>query len=225
MSSVLVVAAHPDDEVLGCGGTIARHISNGDNVTVQFMTNGVSARNDANCVEVEKRKQSAQTALNILGVHSENIFFEDFPDNKMDTVPLIDVAKSIEVLLNKVMPEIVFTHFSDDLNVDHRITHQAVMTACRPQSHSPVKEIYCYEVMSSTEWNSHSKSKFNPNRYVNITEFWDKKALSLKAYSQEMRDFPHSRSFLALEALGTLRGATVGLCKAEAFQIERVINI
>lgn len=223
MNSILIVAAHPDDEVLGCGGTIARHISHGDKVIIHFMTDGVSARGYDNKEEVRFRKKSALIALNELGVDAANVTFSNFPDNQMDIVPLIKVAKSIEELLIKFKPRVVYTHFSDDLNVDHRITHQAVMTACRPQSHSSVKEIYCYEVMSSTEWNSYNQNKFNPNQYINISNFWSKKLAALNAYSQEMRAFPHSRSLEAIEALAIWRGASVGLNKAEAFQIERII--
>ncbi|WP_261903491.1 PIG-L deacetylase family protein [Vibrio fortis] len=225
MNSILIVTAHPDDEVFGCGGTIARHISNGDKVAIHFMTDGVSARDYDNSVEAQIRKESALIALNELGVDADNVTFGDFPDNQMDTVPLIKVAKSVEESLAKVKPRIIYTHFSDDLNVDHRITHQAVMTACRPQSHSTVKEIYCYEVMSSTEWNSHSQNKFNPNKHINIDDFWSKKLAALNAYSRELRAFPHSRSIEAIEALAIWRGASVGLNKAEAFQIERIIEV
>ncbi|OOE85048.1 PIG-L deacetylase family protein [Salinivibrio sharmensis] len=224
MKSVLIIAAHPDDEVLGCGGTIAKHIHNGDKVSIKFMTNGVAARPGIEDRDVEKRKQSALKALDVLGVEEENIVFGEFPDNSMDILPLIEVVKSIEKIVEEVNPEIIYTHFSNDLNIDHRISHQAVMTACRPQSSSPVKEIYCYEVLSSTEWNSYTCSKFNPNKFVSITQFWQKKSEALYAYHQEMRDFPHSRSFETVEALATLRGAIVGLQKAEAFQIERIIE-
>ena len=222
MKSILVIAAHPDDEVLGCGGTIAKHIDNGDRVSVIFMTNGVSARCDAGEQESILRQQSAKSALNILGVSS--IYFEDCPDNMMDKLPLIEVVKKIELVINSVIPEIIYTHFSDDLNIDHRITHQAVMTACRPQCGHPVKEIYCFEVPSSTEWNSYSSNKFNPNFFIDINEFWSKKERALLEYKQEMRAFPHSRSIKAIEALSILRGANVGLEKAESFQIERIIK-
>ncbi|QUM77850.1 PIG-L family deacetylase [Moritella sp. 24] len=222
MKSILVVAAHPDDEVLGCGGSIARHIDNGDSVSVIFMTNGVSARCGSGDKESIIRQQSATSALNILGVSS--IFFEDCPDNMMDKLSLIEVVKKVELVINKVNPEIIYTHFSDDLNIDHRITHQAVMTACRPQCAYSVKEIYCFEVPSSTEWNSYSSHKFNPNFFVDISDFWSKKEKALLEYKEEMRAFPHSRSIKAIEALAILRGANVGLEKAESFQIERIIK-
>jgi LmbE family N-acetylglucosaminyl deacetylase len=222
MNKILVVAAHPDDEVLGCGGTIARHISEGDVVTVAFMTNGVSARNNGSDDNQLARKTAADLALSILGV-SNSCYF-DYPDNSLDTVPLIDLAKTIESVVGRYQPNIIYTHFSDDLNVDHRLTHQAVMTACRPQAWCSVKQILCFEVLSSTEWNSYSKNKFNPNKFVNIEQFWLQKKSALEAYSEEMRSHPHSRSMEAVEALAVLRGAIVGLKKAESFQIERIIE-
>ncbi|MCL1093802.1 PIG-L deacetylase family protein [Shewanella kaireitica] len=221
-NSVLVVVAHADDEVLGCGGTIARHVKHGDLVTVVFMTDGVSSRLNSNAELGDIRNNAANNALSILGV--ENVHSYAFPDNKMDSVPLLEVAQAIEKVLNVCNPNIIYTHFSHDLNVDHRVTHQAVLTACRPQHWSSVKEIYTFEVLSSTEWNSKSLIQFTPQKIVNITGFWDKKLMALKCYSNEMRDFPHSRSYECVEALAILRGATYGVNKAEAFQIERIIS-
>jgi LmbE family N-acetylglucosaminyl deacetylase len=219
---VLVVVAHPDDEVLGCGGTIAKHIETGDDVSIVFMTNGESSRNDSLLESISSRSYSCKQALKELGVNK--VINYDFLDNQMDSVSLLAVAKSVEEAIDKHQPSIVYTHFSEDLNVDHRITHQAVMIACRPQSWSPVKEVYCFEVLSATEWNSHSKSKFNPNKFIDISKFWDCKVNAMKKYSNELRPFPHSRSIETIEALSVYRGATVGLRKAEAFQIERIIE-
>jgi LmbE family N-acetylglucosaminyl deacetylase len=218
---ILVIAAHSDDEVLGCGGTIAKHIANGDSVTVMFMTDGVSSRglNDDNA---NFRVNASIQAMDILGVKDIRQF--NFPDNKMDSIPLYEVVKDIEEVINNIQPNIIYTHYSDDLNVDHRITHQAVMTACRPQVWCSVKQIFCFEILSSTEWNSYSKSKFNPNKFINIDQFWLLKKSALEAYSKEMRPHPHSRSMEAVEALAVLRGSTVGLKKAESFQIERIIE-
>lgn len=220
-NSVLVVAAHSDDEVLGCAGTIARHVESGDQVTVVFMTDGVSSRLNSNAELGEIRNDAAINALNILGVESVHSYA--FPDNKMDSVPLLDVAQAIEKVLNVCNPNIIYTHFPHDLNVDHQVTHQAVLTACRPQYWSSVKEIYTFEVLSSTEWNSRALIQFSPQKIVNITDFWDKKLMALKCYSNEMRDFPHSRSYECVEALAIYRGATFGLNKAEAFSVERQI--
>lgn len=220
--AVLVIAAHPDDESIGCGGTIAKHVLAGDDVAVVFMTNGESSRENTISANITNRSKDCDEALKVLGIN--NVLNFDFPDNMMDQVPLLEVTKSIETAIYKFKPSIVYTHFAEDLNVDHRITHQAVMTACRPQSWSPVKSIYCFEVLSATEWNSNTKSKFNPNRFVDISDVWPTKLLALDKYSKELRPFPHSRSIETIEALSIYRGATVGLKKAEAFQIERIIE-
>jgi len=219
---VLIIAAHPDDEVLGCGGTIVKHVLGGDHVSIVFMTNGESSRDNILLDNITSRSKDCKEAIEVLGIKSVMNF--DFPDNMMDQVPLLEVTKSIESAIDRFKPSVVYTHFSEDLNVDHRITHQAVMTACRPQSWSPVKSIFCFEVLSATEWNSHTKSKFNPNKFVDVSDVWPTKLLALEKYSKEMRVFPHSRSIETVEALSIYRGATVGLKKAEAFQIERIVE-
>ncbi|WP_448546861.1 PIG-L deacetylase family protein [Thalassotalea fusca] len=221
--SVLVVSAHSDDEALGCAGTIAKHIANGDDVHVVFMTNGVSSRDTQHLHQIEAvtRKSAAQSALEVLGVkHFTQL---DFPDNQMDSIPLLNVAQAIEKVIANVSPSMVYTHFLNDLNVDHQITHKAVMTACRPQTWSSVNKVLSFEVLSSTEWNSPSLSAFRPQYIVNITNFWDLKCKALQQYSEEMRAFPHSRSFECVQALATLRGASNGFEKAEGFFVERIL--
>lgn len=218
-NQILVIAAHSDDETLGCGGTIVKHINDGDQVTVMFMTDGVSSRETEG--DENFRVSASNQAMEILGV--KDIRQSDFPDNKMDSVTLLDIVKVIELVIDDIKPNIVYTHYRHDLNIDHQITHQAVMTACRPQSWLSVKEIYTFEVLSSTEWNSRSLTSFTPQKIVNITDFWSIKVKALECYSKEMRSFPHSRSYECVEALAILRGATFGLNKAEAFTIERLI--
>lgn len=218
---VLVVAAHPDDEVLGCGGTIAWHIANGDQVSVAFMTEGVASRVMVNDVDGEQRAGAAANAMEMLGVNDVRQF--DFPDNKMDSVSLLDVVQIVEKVIQDITPSIIYTHFAHDLNVDHRITHSAVMTACRPQSCSSVKKILSFEVLSSTEWSSVSQPAFLPQYIVDISSYWNKKLQALRCYHEEMRPFPHSRSYECIEALATLRGATQGMKKAEAFFVERIL--
>ena len=220
--SILVVASHPDDEVIGCGGTIAMHIAAGDQVAVVFMTNGESSRGEAISDNISRRNKECDEALKVLGI--KNVMKFDLPDNMMDQVPLLDVIKKVEAAIDKFNPSLIYTHFSDDLNVDHRITHQAVITASRPQSWSTVRSIFLFEVLSATEWNSNSKPKFNPNKFVDISDFWPTKLLALEKYNKELRPFPHSRSIKTIEALSIYRGATVGLNRAEAFQVERIIE-
>jgi len=219
--NVLVVVAHADDESLGCGGTIARHIDEGDNVGIIFMTNGVSSRLEVDSCEVEKRQSAMTRAMEQLGVKDITCF--DFPDNKMDSLPLLNITQSIEGVIDTFQPNIVYTHFSHDLNIDHRITHQAVMTACRPQKHSSVKTILTFEILSSTEWNSPSFKTFTPQYFVDINKYWDKKLQALYCYKEELRVFPHSRSIECIEALAIYRGCTNGMKKAEAFHVERII--
>ena len=221
-NTVLVVAAHADDEALGCGGTIAKHIAAGDQVEVIFLTNGVSARVYHNHDDTAQRSLASIKAMKALGV--TNIHPFNFPDNKMDTVPLLDIVKVIEQIINNVEPNIIYTHFIYDLNIDHQVTHKAVMTACRPQQHSSVKKILTFEVLSSTEWNSSALPQFNPQYIIDIADYWETKVQALQCYQEEMRTFPHSRSIECVEALATLRGATHGFAKAEAFFVERILE-
>jgi len=221
MNTVLVVVAHPDDEVLGCGGVIAKHIVQGDSVHILFMTDGVASRNESKNNAVE-RLAAAQDAAQILGINS--FVNADFPDNKMDSIPLLDVVKEIEDQITQLQPEIIYTHHIGDLNIDHQVTHKAVMTACRPQPDFCVKEIYAFEVLSSTEWNTPGVEVFSPNVFIDITDYIDIKKQALEVYSKEMRQPPHSRSIDNVLRLNTFRGNSVGMKYAEAFMILRVIR-
>ena len=147
---ILVVAAHPDDEVLGCGGTMARHAKNGDKVHIVFMSDGVNSRENVKYNEENERREYAKKASEILGAQTPKFF--DFPDNMMDTVPLLEIVKELEVYIQELQPNIVYTHYKGDLNIDHQITYQAVMTACRPTPRSSITQIYLFEILSSTEW-------------------------------------------------------------------------
>ncbi|WP_100256936.1 PIG-L deacetylase family protein [Reinekea forsetii] len=212
--TVLVVAAHSDDEALGCGGTMAKHVAHGDDVHVLFMTDGVGSRTIVNS-EVSSRLNSAQKALDIIGVKSMNNL--DFPDNKMDTVALLNVTQAIEKRIHELHPEIIYTHHMGDLNIDHQITHKAVMIACRPQPDFCVKEIYAFEVLSSTEWQTPGLMPFIPNVFVDITNYMQIKMKVLDAYKLEMHDAPHSRSIENVSQLNKFRGNSVGVYSAESF--------
>jgi len=224
--SIMVVAAHPDDEVLGCGGSIAKYTESGSDVHVVFLADGVLSRKKSNQTGVdaiEIRRLAAKKACKILGVKS--VSFEEFPDNRLDTVSLLDLTQVIEGYINKHKPECIFTHHSGDLNVDHRLMHEAVMTACRPQVGQSVKSILCFEVASSTEWRSPSSHNgFSPNWFIDISESLEKKVLALEAYKIEMRNWPHPRSIKAIRHLAHWRGATIGVDAAEAFVMERHIS-
>jgi len=220
--SVLVVAAHPDDEVIGCGGIIARHVAEGDMVHVVFMANGVAARGQNNSVELQDRNQARDAAQSILGV--AHWYALDFPDNRMDSVPLLGVVQALEQIIEEVQPRRVYTHHKGDLNVDHCVTHQAVMTACRPVPGSSVREILTFEVMSSTEWAAPGVMPFVPNAFIDISAYLPKKLEALTAYGMEMRPSPHSRSVAHIVALARHRGNCVGIEAAEAFEMVRIME-
>lgn len=217
--NVLVVVAHPDDEVLGCGGTIALHAKGGDVVYVLFLTSGVGSRKETTVEELPKRAEAAGLAHSKLRVH--HIKTCGFPDNQLDDESILIIVQDIEEVIQVCNPSVVYTHHAGDLNVDHQICHRAVMTACRPLPGSNIRRIYGIEVLSSTEWGS---IPFVPTRFVDISTTMSLKMEALRAYDEEMRPFPHARSYEAVEALAKLRGASVGLQAAEAFVVLRDIE-
>lgn len=225
---VLVVASHPDDEILGCGATMARHCNAGDEVHVAILAEGLtsraSQRNVGECEEeLSTLKKTAEQANKLLGVTS--IQFFNLPDNRMDSVDLIDVVKVVEGLVASISPNIIYTHHIGDVNIDHRVTHEAVVTACRPQPGCKVEKILFFEVASSTEWQTmNTATPFQPNWFVDVSETLDQKIKALQVYESEMRDWPHARSTTALEHLARWRGATIGCRAAEAFILGRSIQ-
>jgi len=223
---VLVAAAHPDDEVLGCGGTIAKLVDEGKFVHVAFFSDGVTSRfgkESFNQDDLDGRRVASQKACKILGVNS--VSFADFPDNCMDTIPLLDITKSVEALLLKFQPKMVLTHHASDVNIDHRCLHEAVVTACRPQHNSSVKTLLTFEVPSSTEWQLPGSAPiFAPNWFVDISKTLDRKLKALEAYSAEVRPWPHPRSIKGVEHLAHWRGAIVGVDAAQAFVLGRSIR-
>lgn len=218
--TVLVVAAHSDDEALGCAGTIIKHVANGDEVHLVFLTDGTSAR-QSGVYEITNRIDSSAVAAKLMGVSSVTQF--DFPDNAMDSVPLIQIVQAIETKVADLCPNVVYTHFHNDLNIDHTICNRAVLTACRPQPGCSVKTIMAFEVLSSTEWVDPTSSAFTPNIFVNISDYMDAKLIVLDAYKAEMRPSPHSRSLQGIQHLAGHRGHSVGVKYAEAFILIRDI--
>ena len=198
-NKILVVAAHSDDEVLGCGGTIAKLAKQGNQVALIFMTNGVSSRSEKDELnKIQERKLHSERAAEILGI--SHIIRCDYPDNCMDTVPLLHVIQSIEEELRKFQPEIVITHFANDLNIDHSTVARATLTATRPLVGSSVKKVLGFEVNSSTEW-AFDAPHFKPNYFVNISETFNLKIDAMLAYENELRVSPHPRSLEGIEAL------------------------
>ncbi|MBV2127869.1 PIG-L deacetylase family protein [Arsukibacterium indicum] len=222
MKTVVVVAAHPDDEVLGCAGTIALHSAAGDRVHVIFMADGEKSRS-AQTPQLASRKKAAHAAAGILGVQS--VRFLDFADNAMDSVPLLSVNQALEKALQPLQPELVYTHFGGDLNIDHRLTYQAVLTACRPQPGQSVRRICCFEVPSSTEWSAQQEAPFRPQLFVDISSVLQQVNEALQCYAAELRPWPHSRSLQAISLRQQWRGSNVGLTAAEAFMVEREIRL
>lgn len=217
--AILIVAAHPDDEVIGCGGTIAWHVARGDHVAVAVLADGVTSRSSAGEVDSIARDAAFRKSAEVLGV--SQLFSLGFPDNRLDSVPLLDIVQALESVLQEVMPESVYTHHAGDLNVDHRIAHQAVLTACRPFPGQGVRSIYSFEVLSSTEWNTPGERPFFPSVFVDVTPYVRIKLAALAAYRDEMRMPPHSRSEANIQNLLAYRGHSVGFNSAEAFVLVR----
>ena len=224
MKSILIVVAHPDDEVLGCGGTIAKWSDKGVDVHVAFLSEGISSRDgEVDSEELAVRRHAARNACNILGV--KDIFFGEFPDNRMDTVALLDVVKIVESLIEQYHPDTIFTHHAGDLNIDHQRTHEAVVTACRPQAGHSVRTLLFFENPSSTEWQTPGSGNiFEPNWFEDISATLHLKLQALNVYDMEVRDWAHPRSCKGVEHLARWRGATVGVSAAEAFLLGRNLD-
>ena len=224
---ILVVAAHPDDEVLGCGGTIAKHVLHGEEVYCLILGEGITSRQTqrglASSAEIKQLRLSSERAASILGIRK--VFFRNFPDQCLDTVPLLEIVKDVEEVKEELKPDIIYTHNQSDLNIDHQITFKAVLTACRPVKDETVRLIYSFEVPSSTEWSSpDAHPHFVPNVFVDISDTFSKKVEALKAYQGEIREYPHPRSLEALEIIAKRWGINVGIGLAEAFRLIRWIK-
>ncbi len=226
--NILVVVAHPDDEVLGVGGTINKLVNNyGSNIRVIILGEGLTARvqekeNINNDLQIHKK--NAFEAKDVLGYQSLRLY--DFPDNKFDTIPLISIIKVIESEINTFNPNTIITHHSGDLNIDHQKTFDAVTTASRPLGKNKIKNILTFENPSSTEWNLKGGSfHFNPNTFISIDENnLQKKVDAMEKYSFEKRSFPHPRSPESLRNLASYRGNIVGEKFAEALMLIRSIS-
>ena len=218
---VLIFAAHPDDEVLGCGGTIAYHRKKGHKVGVCYLSEGVSSRFDFNKKsqwenEKKLRKNMALKAAAILDF--EIIKFLDLPNLRMEDQSSLELVKIVMTIINSYCPDIVYVNFLGDLNTDHQVTFKAVFTALRPHSNKNVRIVRCYEVLSSTEWAANiNEPSFKPDTYVDISKFVNKKMEGICAYQKEMRTFPHPRSQEVIKSLMRYRGSQVGFKYAEAF--------
>jgi N-acetylglucosamine malate deacetylase 1 len=220
---VLTVAAHPDDETLGAGGTMARLAALGHEVWVCILTDGVTARHR----HVELQKECALGAADVLGV--AHVVFCGLPDQRLDTLALLDVITPIEKYVQELRPDVVLTHFKEDVNQDHRIAFQASLVATRPLEGSSVRRLLCYETASSTEWAPpFAGSVFSPNVFIDISSTLSRKLDAMRSYERtyagELRPYPHPRSYEALEAYARRYGAVAGVQAAEPFMLVRQVH-
>ena len=225
--TVLVFAAHPDDEVLGCGGTIARLAQEGNEVYVAILGEGITSRyrqrEQADQALVEALHARCHQVGELLG--AREVLLHDLPDNRFDVVPLLDVIKIAEDLIADLQPLTVYTHCGADLNIDHVVVHRAVLTATRPLPGCSVREVLTFEVPSSTEWAfGQFAPSFEPNVFVDISTTLETKVRAMALYESEDRESPHPRSPESLRALARRRGSTVGVGAAEAFSLVRSLR-
>ena len=228
MKKILVVVAHPDDEILACGATIAKLSSNGYECYTLILGEGKTSRQDFRnkellTEELNDLSNEIKEANNIIGI--KEVFTSNFPDNRFDSVDLLDIVKEIEKIKKIIEPEIIFTHHIGDMNIDHQITHKAVLTATRPMQDECVKKIYSCEVPSATEWNAYSnETMFIPNTFIDVSETIDIKIEAMNKYKSELREFPHPRSLEYIKKLAQINGAKVGLKYCENFKLIRNIE-
>jgi len=222
---LLTNTAHPDDEVLGCFGTVARLIREGYEAYTLILGEGKTSRDEERKVENKKEEiaelnNEIQNANNTIGI--KKVFVESFPDNRFDSVDMLDIIKVISKVKEEVKPEIIFTHYENDLNIDHQITYKAVITSTRPMEAECVKEIYSFEILSSTEWNY--PISFSPDIYFDISETIDDKIDAMKAYTSELCEYPHPRSLEGIKLNAKYQGMRVGKRYVEAFKSVRIIK-
>lgn len=231
---ILVIAAHPDDEILGMGASIKKLTKSRHDVKILIMATGITSRRSLNYKnstnykinnktkkatekQLKELQSNARKASKILGVTKLEML--DFPDNEMDKVSNLEITKRIEKAIEKFKPSIIFTHSEHDLNIDHKITYNATITATRPSQKFSVKKVMTFEIPSSTEWNFSKKN--SPNIFIDITKELKYKLRAMKAYKNEIRKFPHPRSTKGLEIIAKRWGTVSGYEAAEAFYLVR----
>jgi LmbE family N-acetylglucosaminyl deacetylase len=227
LDRVLVIAAHPDDEILGCGATAARLVADGHDVVFAILGEGLTSRSaDREATDASHLKilhQQAHAAAAKVGV--KQVVLHKLPDNRLDTVPLLEVVKLVEDLIAQLQPHVIYTHHGGDLNIDHGIIHRAVLTATRPIAGDTVREVYAFEVPSSTEWSFQRIGPvFRPNVFVDVTATLEAKIAAMECYASEARRFPHPRSPEALRAIAARWGSVAGCGAAEAFELVRCVR-
>ena len=223
--SVLCIGAHPDDEVLGVGGTLARHATNGKDVHVCLLSDGVTSRyddEDSAQEEIQQRRDRAQRACEMLGA---TVSLHGFPDNSFDTVPLLDIVQTVEAEIEEHEPTVVYTHHYGDLNIDHELACRATVTATRPLADSGVERVLAFETLSATEWSVPEPSNaFQPTTFVDISDHLDTKLEALSVYERELREPPHPRTPETVRQNAEVWGTKAGLEAAEPFELLRKVR-
>lgn len=222
MAKVLVIAPHPDDEVLGCGGTIAKHASGGDEVYLCIVTKAYPPEWPED--EIKERRKEVLKVNEILGI--KKTYFLDLPTVRLDTIAQKEFNDVITQVVNEVQPEVVYIPHKGDVNRDHQIVFDAAMVAARPKSGSSIERVLSYEILSETEWAApFPENAFIPNVFVDISGTLEIKLKAMSEYRSELRKFPHPRSLEAITALAKLRGSAIGVKAAEAFMLVREILV
>lgn len=222
---ILIVAAHPDDEVLGCFGAVAKLIKEGYEAYTLILGEGKTSRDTTRVVatrkdEIKVLNSEIEKANKSIGI--KKVFIESFPDNRFDSVDLLDIVKVVSQIKDELEPDIIFTHYEYDLNIDHRITYKAVITATRPMTTEIVKEIYSFEILSSTEWNY--PLSFSPDTYFDISDTINLKKNAMNEYASELCQYPHPRSIEGIELNAKYHGMRIGKRYVEAFKSIRIVR-
>lgn len=218
---VAVIAAHPDDELLGIGGTLARHVRNGDEVHAVVVADGAGSRYPAELVATLEKQ--ARRAAEVIGFTS--LQFLSLPDQRLDAVPLIETTQRLEGVLDEIEPETVYTHFPEDVNSDHRLVARCAWTACRPYARPGLRKFAVFETPSSTEWAwPMTGTEFRPNWFVDVTETLEIKIAAMECYETELRAYPHPRSSQALRERAAYWGSHIGRLAAEPLMVLRELT-
>ncbi|MBW8523171.1 PIG-L family deacetylase [Chryseobacterium chendengshani] len=222
MNKVIVVAPHADDEIIGCGATIAKHISEGDDVYVIVATNAAIGAPELFSQDIiDLVRTEAINAHQFLGV--KETFFLEFPAPALNAFPEYKISLEISKIFERIKPTHLYLPHAGDIHQDHKAIYRASLVAARPQGEHKIYNIYCYETLSETEWTPMQEKAFVPNHFVNVSNVFSKKIEAMKFFGSQIKEFPHSRSIDAFEALAMYRGSTIGVERAEAFVVERQI--
>lgn len=222
MNKIIVVAPHADDEILGCGATIAKHLSHGDKVYVIIATNAsIGAPELFNEESIEIVRKEAKNAHQILGV--QKTYFLDFPAPALNSFPEYKISLQLSEIFKQINPNYLYLPHPGDMHQDHKAIYRASLVAARPIENNTITHIYCYETLSETDWSPLQESNFIPNHFVDVGQVFEKKLQAMQSFESQLKEFPNSRSLENIEALAKLRGATIGTERAEAFMVERQI--